>query len=276
MLARFSSLASLILTVGLLSSCTDVVDIDLPEPEPQLAVEGNITDQPGPYQIRLTRTGAYFNDQTPDAVRGAELTISDSQGATETLREVQPGLYETSQLRGRIGNQYTLTIRTDGQEYRAATEIKRVPPIDRIEQQRKVGEPGWRDGYYVLYYGPELPGVGDYYRFKLYQNDTLRNNPDELIVRDDALVDGNYIGAVELSDRPFRVGDRVRVEILALPRDYYYFLTEMFTQINNVGMFSSPPSNVRTNVVNTNPNGPKAIGYFAGTAVRSAEITIQP
>ncbi|UYZ58776.1 DUF4249 domain-containing protein [Hymenobacter latericus] len=276
MLARFISFAALALTLGTLASCTDVVPIDLPEPESQLAVEGNITDQPGPYEIRLTRTGAYFDDKTPLAVRGAELTISDSQGTTETLRETEPGVYQTSTLRGRIGNQYTLTIKADGQEYRAATEIKRVPEIDRFEQQHKVNEPGWRDGYYVLYNGPELPGVGDYYRFKLYQNDTLRNNPDELIVRDDALVDGKYIGDVELTDRPFRIGDRVRVEILSLPKDYFFFLNEMFTQINNVGMFSSPPANVRTNIINVDPKGPKAVGYFAGTAVRSASLTITP
>ncbi|GAA4377937.1 DUF4249 domain-containing protein [Hymenobacter koreensis] len=275
MLARFFSFASL-LAIGLLSGCTDVVDVDLPDPEPQLAVEGNITDQPGPYTIRLTKTGPYFADQTPPAVRGAELVLTDNEGATETLREIEPGQYQTSQLRGKIGNRYVLTIRTEGQEYRANTEIKRVPEIDRFEQQYKRNETGWSDGYYVLYNGPELPGVGDYYRFKLYQNDTLRNDPDELVVTSDELVDGKYIGDVELTDRPFRVGDRVRVELLSLPRDYFFFLNEMFTQINNVGLFATPPANVRTNVLNTNPNGPKAVGYFAGTALRSASIVIQP
>ncbi|OON70551.1 DUF4249 domain-containing protein [Hymenobacter sp. CRA2] len=262
--------------LGLLSSCTDVVPVDLPEPEPQLAVEGNITDQPGPYTIRLTKTGAYFTEQELPAVRGAELTLTDNEGTTETLRETAPGVYQTSRIQGKIGNQYTLTIKTEGEEYRAATEIKRVPRIDGLAQQVKTNEPGWDDGYYALYNGPELPGVGDYYRFKVFINGQLQNDPDDLIVRDDALVDGNYIGSIELNGDPLQVGDSVRVQLLSLPRDYYYFLNEMYTQINNVGLFSAPPANVRSNIVNVNAKGPKAVGYFAGTAMRSAHLTIQP
>lgn len=273
---RFPFFLTLLLTgTSLLSSCTDVVDVDLPDPEPQLAVEGNITDQPGPYTIRLTKTGAYFTEQELPAVRGAELVLSDNEGHRETLRETTPGHYQTSGIRGKIGNHYVLTIRTEGQEYRAATEIKRIPVIDGLTQKAKIGEAGWEDGLYAFYNGPELPGTGDYYRFKIFINGELQNDPDDLVVRDDALVDGRYIGDIELNDAPLAVGDSVRVQLLSLPQDYYYFLNEMFTQINNVGLFSSPPANVRSNVVNVNPNGPRAVGYFAGTALRSARLTIQ-
>ncbi|RAK64177.1 DUF4249 domain-containing protein [Hymenobacter edaphi] len=266
-----------LLTAGLalLSSCTDVVDVELPEPEPLLAVEGNITDQPGPYTIRLTKTGPYFQDQEPPVVRGAELVLSANDGTTETLRETAPGVYQTRQLQGKIGQHYVLSIKAEGQHYRAATEIKRIPGIDGLSQQYKQNEPGWDNGIYAFYNGPELPGAGDYYRFKIFLNGELQNDPDDLVVRDDALVDGRYIGGIELNSEPLQPGDSVRVQLLSLPQDYYYFLNEMFTQINNVGLFSSPPANVRSNVVNVDPAGPKAVGYFAGTAVRSARLTIQ-
>jgi Domain of unknown function (DUF4249) len=272
---RLLYLLPLLLT-GLLSSCTDVVPIDLPEPEPQLAVEGNITDQPGPYTIRLTKTGAYFTKEELPAVRGAELVLADNEGHVETLQETAPGVYQTRNIQGKIGNSYVLTIRAEGQEYRAATEIKRIPRIDGLTQQHKVGEPGWDDGYYGLYQGPELPGVGDYYRFKIWLNGELQNDPDDLTVRADEMVDGRYIGDIELNGDPLQPGDSMRVQLLSLPQDYYHFLNEMFGQINNVGLFSTPPANVRTNVVNVNAAGPKAVGYFAGTAVRSAHMVIQP
>jgi hypothetical protein len=272
---RLLYLLPLLLT-GLLSSCTDVVPIDLPDPEPQLAVEGSITDQPGPYTVRLTKTGAYFTEQDLPAVRGAELTLADNEGHTETLRETAPGVYQGNQIQGKIGNAYVLTIKAEGQEYRAATEIKRVPRIDGITQQIKRNEPGWEDGYYALYQGPELPGVGDYYRFKIFLNGELQNSPDDLVVRADEMVDGRYIGDIELNGKPLQPGDSVRVQLLSLPQDYYYFLNEMYGQINNVGLFSTPPANVRTNIVNVNPAGPKAVGYFAGTALRSAHAVIQP
>lgn len=260
----------------LLASCTDVVNVDLPDPVPQLAVDGTITDQPGPYTVRLTQTGPYFTKDELPPVRGAVLVLTDNEGARDTLREVAPGEYRTRRIRGKIGNHYVLTIRTDGQEYRAATEIKRIPPIDGITQERKQGETGYKDGYYTFYNGPELPGTGDYYRFKIFLNGQLQNDPDDLVVRDDALVDGNYIGHVDLQNDPLQPGDSVRVQLVSLPEDYYYFLNEMFGQINNVGLFATPPANVRTNVRNTNAAGPAAVGYFAGTAVRSASHVITP
>ncbi|RTQ53471.1 DUF4249 domain-containing protein [Hymenobacter gummosus] len=272
---RLLYLLPLLLT-GLLSSCTDVVPVELPDPEPQLAVEGNITDQPGPYTIRLTKTGAYFNGEELPAVRGAELLLADNEGHAETLRETAPGLYQTQTMQGKIGNSYVLTIRAEGQEYRAATEIKRIPHIDGLTQRTKSGEAGWEDGRYAFYNGPELPGVGDYYRFKIWINGALQNDPDDLTVRADDMVDGRYIGDIELNGEPLQPGDSVRVQLLSLPQDYFHFLNEMYGQINNVGLFSTPPANVRSNVVNVNAAGPKAVGYFAGTAVRSARLIIQP
>jgi hypothetical protein len=60
-------------------------------------------------------------------------------------------------------------------------------------------------------------------------------------------------------------GDTLRVELQSIPRDYYYFLNEMTTQINNVGLFATSPANVRTNVRNTQAGSSKtAVGYFAG------------
>ncbi|TGE20299.1 DUF4249 domain-containing protein [Hymenobacter aquaticus] len=273
----------LLSAAGLLAlpGCVDVVPVDIPEGKPLLAVEGEITDQPGPYYVTLTKTAPYFDEAALPRVSGAVLTLQDSEGRSETLREVSPGRYAASTLRGKIGNQYVLTIRAEGEEYRAETEIRRTPEIDSIRAEFRAKSPTEDEGYYILYYGKETPGVGDYYRFKVYQNGKLLNRPNDLIVTNDELVDGNYIGGVELTDEegaqgPFRKGDKVRVEALSIPRDYFYFLNEMATQLNNLGLFATPPANVRTNVRNVQPGSDKAaVGYFAGHTVRADSLVIE-
>ena len=262
-----------------LFSCEDVVDVDIPKGQPLLAVDGAITDQPGPYTVTLTKTGPYFSETELPRVSGAALVLQDDLGQTETLRETSPGTYTTNgTVQGRIGGRYTLTIRSEGQEYRAETEIRRTPEIDSLKAEFRPKEgTTTKEGYYVLYYGSELPGVGDSYRFKIFRNGNLLNKPADLTITTDEFVDGNYIDDLRLNGDPFAKDDEIRVEFNSLPLDYYYFLNELRTQINNGGLFASPPANVRTNVRNlTSSDATKAaVGYFAGYTVRTKSIRMQ-
>jgi hypothetical protein len=137
-------------------------------------------------------------------VTGATLTLADDQGQRDELREERPGYYRGSgSVLGRIGGRYTLTIVADGQTYRAETEIRRTPEVDSVSLEFKPKQTGFDEGYYALYNGPELVGVGDYYRFKVYKNGVLFNEPSDLIVSSDELVDGRYISGLELNGDPW-------------------------------------------------------------------------
>lgn len=260
----------------MLTSCEDVIDVDLDKGETLLAVDGWVTSQPGPYKIRLTNTAPYFTNESTPKVTGATLIITDSEGTTDTLKESEPGIYLTQHLQGKIGNTYTLKIRTNGEEYTAQTEIKRVPPIDSLvikyHEESAFYE---KSGYYIYYNGPEPVGIGDCYRFKIFQNDTLLSGPEDLIFAEDKLVDGNYIGDLQMNEEEaFQKGDIIRTENWSITDDTYRYYVELSAQINNGGLFSNPPANVRTNVHNTNTNGRKAVGWFGGAGVSSMQITI--
>lgn len=262
-----------------LNSCVDVVRLDVPEAAPQLAVDGRITDQPIPAAVRLSLTQAYFNGQAPPVVRGAVVLLADDLGRTDTLRETAPGQYRgRGTVRGRVGGRYSLSINANGQTYRADTEIRRTPPIDSIGLEFKLEQTGFDEGWYGFYYGPELPGVGDFYRFKAFKNGVAYNQPGDLIVRADELVDGRYLDGIELNLEPLKTGDRFKVELQSIPRDYFFFLNEMTQQINNVGLFATSPANVRTNVRNTRPGAgaaAAAVGYFAGYTVRTDSVVVR-
>jgi hypothetical protein len=261
-----------------LSSCLDVVNLDVPEGKPLLVVEGQITDQAAPPTVKLSMTQAYFNDATPPAVSGAAISLVDDLGGHDVLRETSPGLYVGSgSLRGRTGGHYTLTIETNGQTYRAETEIRRTPEIDSLSLVHKDEQLGYDEGMYALYNGPEPAGVGDYYHFKVYKNGKLLNDPGDLLVVDDNFVDGRYIHGFELNRKPLVTGDKIRVELNSISSDYYgYLFHDLYTQVNNIGLFATTTANIRTNVKNTQLNSDKSVvGYFAGYTVRTDSVTVR-
>ena len=74
-----------------LVSCEKVIDVDLSSVEPQIVIDGTITDQPGPYTVKISKTGDYFNPGAFPAVTGASVTISDNRGYRRNL----PDLFNT-------------------------------------------------------------------------------------------------------------------------------------------------------------------------------------
>lgn len=128
----------LILVLFILGGCIEPVEVPIDKQERVLMVNGLITDEPGPYVVKLNKSfyyGEYFGETHPD-VRNAIVTMLDDQGITEVLTETAPGRFETHRngIRGRIGGRYQLKIRLQsGQEYISEPEVlKPVPPIEKL------------------------------------------------------------------------------------------------------------------------------------------------
>lgn len=276
-LRQKTAILAILLAFLAFAGCEQVIDVELDEGPPLLAVDSWITNKAEPCVVKLSKTGPYFKEEDLPRVSGALVQLTDAQAQlTETLQEVEPGKYTTNAMQGQIGHDYTLTIQYEGETYRAETSIKRTPKIDSLVSKFRKKSFNYLEGYYLLFYGSEPKGVGDYYRFIMYRNDTMLDKPENLFCISDITFDGNTIAGVELHPRPFKKGDKVRVEMLSLTKDAYYFFTELDRQIRNVSIFSNQPSNVRTNVKNVNPDSPKqAVGYFGGSGVVTQKKQIE-
>src|SRR5688572_23386257 len=126
-----------------LSSCIKPFDIEVDEGAKILVVNGMITNEPGPYTVKVNKTtsyGGHFSDVHKD-VLGATVTITDNLGLTETLTETREGVFETDSLgiQGKAGRTYTLRIKLkNGQEYVSEPELlQAVPVIDRLYPEFK-------------------------------------------------------------------------------------------------------------------------------------------
>src|SRR5512135_2176424 len=109
--SQFTASARLLVTVSLAlahCSCEKVVTIDLNQSNPQMVIEGVVTDQKGPYAVFLSRTGDYFVPSLSfPPVSNALVIISDNLGDRDTLREVTSGRYISSTTEGVPGRTYT-------------------------------------------------------------------------------------------------------------------------------------------------------------------------
>jgi Domain of unknown function (DUF4249) len=118
------SLRLLVVLVLILDGCIEPFSIKLRTAQ-RLVVDGMITDQLGPYTVRIFRSLA-LDDQLDktDWVRAAQVSILDDQGKQEQLTEVSPGNYQTRTFQGTIGKSYHIHFSTqDGFTYESDPEL---------------------------------------------------------------------------------------------------------------------------------------------------------
>src|ERR1039458_9531614 len=99
------------LAAAFLTGCQKVVSIDLNNANPRLVIEGIVTDQPGPYSVKLSVSGDYFAPSLYfPPVSNALIVMTDNFGQTDTLKENTSGTYLSSTLLGVPGSTYTLYV----------------------------------------------------------------------------------------------------------------------------------------------------------------------
>jgi hypothetical protein len=128
----------LILSVLATVSCVEqiVPDLNYKDTESVLVVDGTITDETGPFRVKLSRSVMVNVLYSPDPVNDANVSIYDDKGNLYRLYSKNDGWYETdeNELKGIPGNSYTLAITTsDGMQYESSTVIMNVvPDIDTL------------------------------------------------------------------------------------------------------------------------------------------------
>jgi hypothetical protein len=113
-----------------LDSCITPFDINLSDSSTTLIVDGMITDQPGPYTIKIFHSSD-LDDQIERVnwFTGAAVFISDDNGTSEKLAEVTPGNYQTkiNGIQGTVGRTYTVKIITQNENVYESLPEKLLP-----------------------------------------------------------------------------------------------------------------------------------------------------
>jgi hypothetical protein len=261
---------ALILIFFLSDSCVERIDFESPDSDSQLVVDGMITDEPGPYTVKLSRTQQVYDLSDAKTVTAKAVTIFDDAGNSEVLTEIGPGEYQTSStgIRGQIGRTYFIRIETfDGKVYESIPE--KMTPAGAIENlywefeefQPEDGPTQYRFNFFI---DASRNRTGDnLFRWKLDATYLVVTSPEfherrvgEALIPDPRPCSGyvyqsnnlTYVGPpctcctcwVTIPDRKPKVPSRnssfKRVYIGQVPVDYWIFYNRVHVEANQFSL----------------------------------------
>lgn len=97
----------------LLQSCREEYFADIDKYEDILVVDGEITNEPGPYEVRLSRSSPIDRPEIKP-YKGAQVIVIDDLGNEEIFTEVSPGIHQSKidGMQGIVGRKYKILIST--------------------------------------------------------------------------------------------------------------------------------------------------------------------
>lgn len=271
----------LIIFFGLTTSCTDVVEVDLPITEPTLVVEASIDWQkgtPGNNQsIKLSTTTPYYENQQPSPVVGANVKITNNTDGTEFIFEDQNnGTYTTTNFVPILNQSYTLHILYEDEEYTATETLMPVAEIEEITQSVENGFDDELIEINIYYQDPENE---ENYNFLKYfrQGDHF----PYIEVESDEFTDGNRIeDTFEIEDdedsdiQPLAPGDVMEIYFYGISERYYNYMALLISQSEGGNPFSATPVPLHGNCININNPDEAVYGYFRLTEMDKKAYTV--
>lgn len=244
----------------LVCACQKTVTLPLNTAPSQVVIQGEVTNQPGPYTVLINKTVGFYADNTFPSVSGASVKISDGV-ITDSLTETSPGVYTTHTLQGRSGATYTLTVGLGDSTYTASSTMPAPVTLDsvtfdnsgRFRKNQITPQANYQDP----------PNVKNYYQFIMYINGTQFTK--DIYAFDDRLTDGKYIVQnLRMDSSYLNVGDQLRVDMYCVDVNVFNYFNQL-SQSNGTGAFNTAasPANPSSNISNG------AYGVFSAHTVSS-------
>jgi hypothetical protein len=256
--------------IVILTSCEDVIEIDLDYMKPKLVIEGVINDSDTQCIIKLSKTTDYFNQKTNPAVSDADVSLTDNAGTTVDFTEIEPGIYLGKSGQAKSNVNYTLNILSEGNEYIANATIPQKVNIDSLTCKYNPQSMIYEVGYVVSCHFSDPEEFRNFYRVKTYKISDKTHAKNSKDIYDDELFNGNNV-KLSWSYEVYQQADTVVVELYTLDIQTYNYYKTLFSISGGSEMFSTTtPANPITNINNG------ALGYFGAYTVSRDTIIISP
>jgi len=246
---------------SLLASCEKVVHLDLNSAETRIVIEGNITPNPGPYEVVIRTSGDYYTAEGIMPITGAKVIVSDDLGNSDTLSEESEGVYFTNTIVGESYRTYSLEVKYKDISYSGTELLPAKVFIDSLSyEEMPVGagpppEDEDKKMYIVFCNFLDPVETEDYYRFKIkINNESVESRGSSYILANDQLFNGQYvkytIWGVEASPQ-----DTVSIILETIGFNTFEYFRTLNDALSSGGM-GSTPYNPISNLTND------ALGYF--------------
>lgn len=259
-----------------LTSCEEVVKVDLDTIAPKLVIDASIDWEKGTtgnqQMVKLSTTTGFYSNVIP-SVSGAVVFITNSANINFNFIEEVPntGEYICDDFAPVIGENYTLIVNYAGQTYSATEKMIAVPDIASTSQRDDAGFNG--SDIEVKFYFQDNGLADNAYMSKFV---TAGNAFPEFQVFDDRFQQGNQMfGLYSSSD--LEPADTIDYTLYGISKPYYNYMNILLslTGSNGGSPFQTPPATVRGNIVNQTNEDNYCLGYFRLCEVSKMQYTIQ-
>lgn len=261
-----NNILSIIVIAVLFTGCEKVVDLDYKNNQSRIVIDGNITNEPGPYSVKITKSVSLTETGVYPAIDDAVVIISDDAGNSEVLSFQGNGIYHTSTLEGIEGRTYLLTVKVEDQTYTAQSTMPQQVPFDsvKIEAVSFAGE----IEYNLIPVYKDPIEKGNNYRFVLSVNNKLINQ--HLVLNDE--VKNGLVNTLKLeindNDLELKPGDLVHMEMQCIDKKVSLFYTTLALIGDNGPGGGTTPNNPPNNISNG------ALGVFSAHTTETKNATI--
>lgn len=246
-----------------------------------VVVEGWLIDIDTFQYVQLSESQSFDDQSTAEYLSTATVKVISNTGESYVFKHDSDGVYiSESEFAGVNGRRYYLQITlTDGSVIESNREVmKDAPEIDSIAydsyERSTDNNPDIEETvYYPIAYSSDTPGESNYYRYRLYRNDTLFSDTEYMVLLSDQFFDGNEFGN-DFTDFEYFPGDSAIVELMEISETAYDYLTELKSQTTTLGTVSSvTPSNLPSNLQYKSAEK-EVLGFWGVASVKRSGIKI--
>lgn len=251
------------------SSCTEVIEVDIPENTEKLMVEGNISTELDSSFVRLSLTVPYFGDNKPyPIVPNATVSVNGVAFTYDTN-----GIYRPAKpYIGIVGTTYNLSVSYNGNLYTSSSLLEPMFQIDSVVPTYKEPQGFFEAGYTVTYFGWDTRGQlkNTYLRFGFKGKDSISDSYDDFrVLFDNKGQDPNRPVVFEIPFVRLAPGDTNILVFRSIDQAVYRYYLALNNRSDDGGPFSTPPANLPTNI-----KGKDALGLFAAYDIKRYRTAI--
>ncbi|MFV0237623.1 MAG: DUF4249 domain-containing protein, partial [Flavobacteriales bacterium] len=242
---------------GILTSCIDTIDVDVPNGGARLVVEASINWEKGTTGatqiIKLSESTAFFSPNVNVPVTGAYVKVTnDENGMHFIFNDQNNGDYIATDFIPQLNKSYTLEIRYNGEVYTANETLMPVSTINTVEQ--KTLENGLEEEIIQLrVFFDDPAGIENYYLGEFID---LNLSSLSLVAISDEFTDGNE-SFIEYYDENIIIskGKEIAINIYGISENYFNYISLLIEQGSITGPFTTIPVQLKGNCINSNnPN----------------------
>ena len=256
-----------------LTSCEDVIELDLPTATPRLVIEASIDWQKGTtgneQRIKITKTTDFYST-TVEAVNGADVSVMGN-GQTFNFIQDATGDYVCGNFDPALNETYVLTVLYNNEVYTASETLIPTPTLENVIQDNDGGFTG--EDIELKFTFQDDGTTDNFYMFKFTSPINPLPNYD---VVDDDFFQGNTMFAF-YSDEDLEANMEIECTLYGVSETYYNYMNILLgiAGTNGGSPFQTPPGEVRGNIVNTTNETNYPYGFFRLSEVDTKSYTVE-